>query len=354
LLDDLDRNGASELAEANSDGSMPRRLMNGYPLPMDRSQEIDAVMADVYPVLQQVRREDVDAGEIAQLEAPNVESDGEHSSLTSKERLDTLGWALKLDQKDPRLSPLHPAAKLFGELAHIAPYNTRPNDGWEVIVAIGIASQAFDFLTNSAFDLTAIQLRLREGLMRDRMIERTIWGIFGLKIDSATKVGEHSWLLPATVERRSHHLVAKQPTYPLIHAHGYLLSDQVQHGRVGRCDRGLAAADGRRHRRHPGSGAVARDRARGLERSRHRGRRLRRHPRAGCLIEDEERRKIVLGLCEVANERLREMGDPIPAATLNALGAGPADSRFERDVPAAVFREVAARFTKLVQDTPLE
>jgi hypothetical protein len=77
-------------------------------------------------------------------------------------------------------------------------------------------------------------------------------------------------------------------------------------------------------------------------------------PELDAFIEDEERRKIVLGLCGVANERLREMGDPIPAATLNALGAGPADSRFERDVPAAAFREVAARFTKLVQDTPLE
>jgi hypothetical protein len=76
-------------------------------------------------------------------------------------------------------------------------------------------------------------------------------------------------------------------------------------------------------------------------------------PELDGFVDDEERRKVVLGLCELASQRLREMGDPVPAATLNALGAGPADSRFERDVPAAVFRGVAEEFTKLLRDTAL-
>jgi hypothetical protein len=39
---------------------------------------------------------------------------------------------------------------------------------------------------------------------------------------------------------------------------------------------------------------------------------------------------------------------------LNALGAGLPDSRFERDVPASVFRDIAASFTELVRGTPLD
>jgi hypothetical protein len=77
-------------------------------------------------------------------------------------------------------------------------------------------------------------------------------------------------------------------------------------------------------------------------------------PELDGFIVDEERRKIVLGFCEAANRRLRELGDPIPAATLNALGTGPSDSWFERDVPAAVFRDAATQFTELVRDTPLQ
>jgi len=77
-------------------------------------------------------------------------------------------------------------------------------------------------------------------------------------------------------------------------------------------------------------------------------------PELDAFIIDEERRKIVLSLCEAANERLRQLGDPIPAATLNSLGAGPLDSCFPRDVPASVFRDVATSFTELVRDTPLD
>lgn len=76
-------------------------------------------------------------------------------------------------------------------------------------------------------------------------------------------------------------------------------------------------------------------------------------PELDEVILDEDRRKVVLGLAEAARERLHRMGDPIPAAALNALGAGPEGSRFERDAPAAVFRDVAAQFTALVRDTPL-
>jgi hypothetical protein len=76
-------------------------------------------------------------------------------------------------------------------------------------------------------------------------------------------------------------------------------------------------------------------------------------PELDAFIVDEERREVVLGLCASADARLRALGDPIPAATLNALGAGPADSWFTRDVPAAVFAEVAEDFTALVRDTPL-
>ncbi len=76
-------------------------------------------------------------------------------------------------------------------------------------------------------------------------------------------------------------------------------------------------------------------------------------PELDDFIIDDERRKVVLALCEAASERLRELGDPISAEELNALGAGPAGSRFTRDAPAAVFRDVAAQFTALVRDTPL-
>jgi hypothetical protein len=77
-------------------------------------------------------------------------------------------------------------------------------------------------------------------------------------------------------------------------------------------------------------------------------------PELDGFIVDEGRRKMILGFCEAATKRLREFGDPIPAAILNALGAGPPDSWFERDVPAAVFRDTATQFTELVRNTPLQ
>lgn len=76
-------------------------------------------------------------------------------------------------------------------------------------------------------------------------------------------------------------------------------------------------------------------------------------PELDAVITDEERRQVVLGFCQVAMDRLRALGDPIPAEVLNSLGAGPADSSFTRDVPAEVFLEVATDFTRLVRETPL-
>ncbi|MCA9678024.1 MAG: hypothetical protein KC464_23565 [Myxococcales bacterium] len=71
------------------------------------------------------------------------------------------------------------------------------------------------------------------------------------------------------------------------------------------------------------------------------------------VITDESRRDTVLRLAEAAARRLRELGDPIPAAVLNQLGAGPVDSSFTRDVPAAMFQEVADDFIRLVREAPL-
>lgn len=98
---------------------------------------------------------------------------------------------------------------------------------------------------------------------------------------------------------------------------------------------------------------MAGGRTRGLEHCRDHGSGLRFIPELDGFIIDEERRELVLGFCEAATRRLRELGDPIAAATLNTLGAGASDSRFERDVPAAVFRDAAAQLTELVRDTPL-
>jgi hypothetical protein len=77
-------------------------------------------------------------------------------------------------------------------------------------------------------------------------------------------------------------------------------------------------------------------------------------PELDSFLETEEHRKILLEICGEATRRLCAMGDPIPVATLNALGVGPAGARFEQEVPTAVFRDVATQFTHLVRSTPLE
>ncbi|MEZ4399712.1 MAG: hypothetical protein R3B06_06820 [Kofleriaceae bacterium] len=77
-------------------------------------------------------------------------------------------------------------------------------------------------------------------------------------------------------------------------------------------------------------------------------------PELDDFILDEDRRAVVLALCEAAAARLRALADPVPAATLNALGTGGADAQFQWDVPRAMFQDVADQFTALVRDAALE
>ncbi len=77
-------------------------------------------------------------------------------------------------------------------------------------------------------------------------------------------------------------------------------------------------------------------------------------PDLDAFVTDEDRRSIVLHLCERALTHLLAIGDPIPAASLNQLGAGRSDSRFVNDVPAATFTRVADQFIALVRDAQLE
>lgn len=71
-------------------------------------------------------------------------------------------------------------------------------------------------------------------------------------------------------------------------------------------------------------------------------------PELDAYITDEERRRIMLALCDPALARLRAMGDPIPASVLNALGVGPEDSTFTRDPDASVFLSEAESFIDLL------
>ncbi len=57
-----------------------------------------------------------------------------------------------------------------------------------------------------------------------------------------------------------------------------------------------------------------------------------------------------LGLRVVA--RLEELGDPISATALNAIGAGAAESAFPHDLPATMFTEPARAFVRIL-DTAL-
>jgi hypothetical protein len=193
-----------------------------------KAADIDAAVAEVHGVIQRVQAEDLAAGLVARHVVPQVtRTEMPFAFLESKEWENTLAWAEALDRSDSRLASLAGAQALFAELAHVAPYDTRANDGWEAIIGIAIAAQAFDFLTNSKFKLEAIQLRMREVLLRDSMIERTIWGVYGLRLTVPIRVGERSWLLPADEQRRSYVAVPGQPGYPLIHAHCYLVSDRL-------------------------------------------------------------------------------------------------------------------------------
>jgi hypothetical protein len=198
-------------------------MTSNHDLPAD----IDKLVANAYEVLQGVRSEDIAAGRIKQRTVRKVEDHGGMFSLTSKQVLDMPSWARGLNKDDSRLAVLHETAKSFAELTNTLPYDVRAIDGWEMIVAIAIALQAYDFATDAEFALDAIQLRVREILMRDSMIERTIVGIFGIRIDKELSLGERSWLLPGTLERRAYLARRDQLTYPLVHSHVYLLSENI-------------------------------------------------------------------------------------------------------------------------------
>lgn len=72
-------------------------------------------------------------------------------------------------------------------------------------------------------------------------------------------------------------------------------------------------------------------------------------PDLDTCITDEERRQLMLALCDQALLRLRAMGDPIPAAVLNGLGVGPQGCTFTRDPKASVFVDEAEAFTDLLR-----
>lgn len=67
------------------------------------------------------------------------------------------------------------------------------------------------------------------------------------------------------------------------------------------------------------------------------------------LLIDDARRETVLGLARRAYARLESMGDPIPATTLNSLGAGKDGEGFPRDVPAETFLKPARAFLELLK-----
>jgi hypothetical protein len=68
------------------------------------------------------------------------------------------------------------------------------------------------------------------------------------------------------------------------------------------------------------------------------------------VLTDAVRRELLLQLSKRALKRLEAFGDPISAATLNALGAGKSGGGFPRDLPAHVFLEPARTFIRLLED----
>jgi hypothetical protein len=68
------------------------------------------------------------------------------------------------------------------------------------------------------------------------------------------------------------------------------------------------------------------------------------------VLTDSVRRELLLQLSKRALKRLEAFGDPISAATLNALGAGKSGGGFPRDLPAHVFLEPARTFIRLLED----
>lgn len=67
-------------------------------------------------------------------------------------------------------------------------------------------------------------------------------------------------------------------------------------------------------------------------------------------LSQPNHRDLVLQAARRALMRLRSFGDPIPAPTLNAVGAGKPESPFPRDLPAENFIEPAEDFIDLLED----
>ena len=68
------------------------------------------------------------------------------------------------------------------------------------------------------------------------------------------------------------------------------------------------------------------------------------------VLTDQARLGLVLQLSKRALARLKAFGDPIPKASLNALGAGKPGEGFPRDQVANVFLEPARAFIDLLED----
>lgn len=122
--------------------------------------------------------------------------------------------SLKLEENAPYLE-LAKTAKSLRVLSK-GPYK-HDLEGWELIDAIGIAMGSFDFLTETVFALDAIQRRMRECLLRDAFVERTIYGLSGVSVDRSLQLGERAWVVSATLPRRTHVADSLHPTYPMIH-----------------------------------------------------------------------------------------------------------------------------------------
>jgi hypothetical protein len=73
-------------------------------------------------------------------------------------------------------------------------------------------------------------------------------------------------------------------------------------------------------------------------------------PELDINLSDESRRELILALARRVLVHLETLGDPIPAATLNAIGAGKPETKFEGDVSAVLFLDGARSLIELLVD----
>jgi hypothetical protein len=67
------------------------------------------------------------------------------------------------------------------------------------------------------------------------------------------------------------------------------------------------------------------------------------------VVTDDARRQVILALASRALDRLKTLGDPIPAATLNAIRDWGEGYEYTGDVPAANFLRPGQYFIKLLE-----